>query len=94
MEEFESRPQRPDTNLVWAILSTIFCCLPFGIASIVYAAQVDGLYSRGEYAAAQAASDKALKFAKISAIVAVACWLLYILIYVVFIGMILSAGSF
>ncbi|WP_010343070.1 CD225/dispanin family protein, partial [Xanthomonas sacchari] len=23
-------------NLVWAILTTLFCCLPLGIVSIVY----------------------------------------------------------
>jgi hypothetical protein len=25
-------------HLVWAILATLFCCLPLGIVSIVYAA--------------------------------------------------------
>jgi hypothetical protein len=25
----------PDNNLVWAILSTVFCCLPLGIVAIV-----------------------------------------------------------
>ena len=34
-------PQVPN-NLVWAILTTLFCCLPAGIVSIVYAAQVNG----------------------------------------------------
>ena len=29
-------------NLVWAILTTLFCCLPLGIVSIVHAAKVDG----------------------------------------------------
>ena len=29
-------------NLVWAILATLFCCLPGGIVAIVYAARVDG----------------------------------------------------
>ena len=31
------RPLKPDNNLVWAILCTLLCCLPFGIVSIVYA---------------------------------------------------------
>ena len=33
-------PVKPSNNLVWAILTTICCCLPFGIVSIVYAAKV------------------------------------------------------
>ena len=44
---------KPDNYLVWAILSTLFCCLPLGIASIVFAAQVDGKYNSGDYAGAQ-----------------------------------------
>ena len=33
--------------LVQAILVTIFCCLPLGIVSIVYAAQVNGKAAAG-----------------------------------------------
>ena len=40
-------------NLVWAILATIFCCLPTGIVAIVYAAQVDGKVSAGDIAGAR-----------------------------------------
>ena len=41
-------PMKPDNNLVWAILSTILCCLPLGIVAIVYASKVDGLYNQGD----------------------------------------------
>ena len=47
-------------HLVWAILSTLFCCLPLGIVSIVFAAQVDGKRAAGDLAGAQEASRKAL----------------------------------
>lgn len=50
---------KPDNFLMWAILSTIFCCLPFGIPSIVYASKVDGLWYAGDYAGAQNAASKA-----------------------------------
>lgn len=40
-------------NLVWAILATIFCCLPTGIVAIVYAAQVDGRVSAGDITGAR-----------------------------------------
>ena len=45
-------------HLVWAILSTLFCCLPLGIVSIVFAAQVDGKRAAGDLAGAQEASRR------------------------------------
>ena len=49
----------PPTYLVPAILVTVFCCLPFGIPAIVYAAQVDGKFKAGDAAGAEASSRKA-----------------------------------
>ena len=49
----------PPTYLWQAIVVTFFCCLPFGIPAIVYAAKVDGLHARGDAAGARAASDSA-----------------------------------
>lgn len=45
--------------LVFAILATVFCCLPTGIAAIVYAAQVNSKLQLGDLAGAQAASSNA-----------------------------------
>jgi hypothetical protein len=70
----------PPNYLVWAILSTIFCCLPLGIASIVFAAQVNGKYAAGDYAGAKASSDKAKQFAIWSAIVGVVVGVIYFII--------------
>ncbi len=57
----------PPNHLVWAILTTVMCCVPFGIASIVYAARVDSLYNRGDYQGALEASNKAKTWAIASA---------------------------
>ena len=52
--------QSPINNyLVPAIFSTLCCCLPFGIVSIVYAAQVNGMLASGNIDAARNAADKA-----------------------------------
>lgn len=51
--------QKPGNFLVWAILGTLFCCLPFGIVSIVYASKVDGLWYAGYYDEAEEAASKA-----------------------------------
>src|SRR5262245_2690227 len=45
--------------LVQSILVTLFCCLPLGIVSIVFAAQVNSKVAAGDYAGAQKASDQA-----------------------------------
>lgn len=45
--------------LVQSILVTIFCCWPFGIPAIVYAAQVNGKAISGDYQGAIDASNKA-----------------------------------
>lgn len=45
--------------LVQAILVTIFCCIPFGIVAIVYAAQVNEKLARGNYDGAVDSSKKA-----------------------------------
>ena len=50
---------KPSNFLVWSILATLFCCLPFGIVSIVYASKVDGLWSSGDYDGAREAASKA-----------------------------------
>ena len=61
----------PPNYLVWAILVTIFCCLPLGIASIVFAAQVNGKYAAGDFAGAMDSSRKAKQFAIWSAVAGV-----------------------
>jgi hypothetical protein len=73
----------PPNYLVWAILSTIFCCLPLGIVSIVFAAQVNSKWSTGDVAGAHDSSEKAKKFAIWSALVSVVLVVLYILLIVV-----------
>ena len=80
----------PDNNLVWAILSTLFCCLPLGIVSIVKAASVNSLWAQGQYAQAQQASEDAKKFAMWGAVAGVVVIVLYFLLIVVSAG----AGSF
>lgn len=53
---------KPSNYLVGAIITTIFCCLPLGVVSIVYATQVDSKYAAGDYAGAEEASKKAKQF--------------------------------
>ena len=58
----------PPSNMVWAVLATVFCCMPAGIVSIVYASRVSGLYHKGDFVGAKRASDRAAYWALGSAI--------------------------
>ena len=53
---------KPDNWLIWAILSTVLCCLPLGIVSIIYATKVDNLWNSGQQEEAIKASNMARLF--------------------------------
>lgn len=67
--------------LIWAILATIFCCWPFGIVAIVYAAQVNSLAAAGNYAAAQRSSEAARKWCLAATLSGAAVILVYVIIF-------------
>ncbi|MDR1408138.1 MAG: CD225/dispanin family protein [Tannerella sp.] len=71
------RPPLPDNYLVWAVLTTVLCCLPMGIASIVYSSNVNTAYYAGDYEGAQRASAKARQWAMWSALTALIFAALY-----------------
>ena len=71
----------PPNYLVWAILTTVLCCLPLGIPSIVFSTQVNSKWALGDVAGAQDASVKAKKFAIWSAI----AWAVVVVIWVILI---------
>ena len=75
------QPPMPDTYMVWAVLVTVFCCLPFGIVSIVKASQVSTLYYQGNYAEARAASRVARNWAIASAVSSGAIVLVYVAVF-------------
>jgi len=76
----------PDNNMVWAILSTVLCCLPLGVVAIVKANQVHTLWFQGFHAEAQKAASEARKWAMWSAISTGIFLLLYVIIFFVVLG--------
>ena len=79
-------PQKPDNYLVWAILSTLLCCLPFGIVAIVKSSKVDTLWYAGNHAEAIQASNDAKKWSILSAVVGLVGGLLYVIFYVILVA--------
>jgi Interferon-induced transmembrane protein len=83
--------REPDNYLVWAILTTVLCCLPFGIVSIVYSTKVSGLWSQGRYAEAQDAASNAKKWAIIGAVVGVAAYVIGVVLWFAFVAAVVSS---
>ncbi|WP_044397387.1 CD225/dispanin family protein [Lacinutrix sp. Hel_I_90] len=91
MEQIENtnKPPRPNSYLALAIISTILCCLPVGIVSIVYATKVNSAYEDGNYALAESAS----KNAKTWGLVSVGLAGLVFILWMVFAGFAILAGA-
>jgi hypothetical protein len=83
-QSYTAAPDIP-TRLAPAILVTLFCCLPFGIVSIVYAAQVSAKISAGDFHGAMDCSKKATTW----------CWLAFwcgLIPMVLYLGIMIIAG--
>ncbi len=89
MEDNQNRP-KPNNYLVLAIITTVLCCLPAGIVSIVYATKVNEAHAKGDFEAAEAAS----KNAKTWGIVGLAVGAVGILLYLIFVGFAVAGGNF
>jgi len=76
--------QQIPNYLPWAIVTTVLCCMPFGIVSIVYAAQVNSKQAAGDIAGAMDASKKARTWAIVAAAVGGVIILGYVLFFVAF----------
>jgi hypothetical protein len=75
-------PQSIPNYLVQSILVTLFCCLPLGIAAIVFAAQVNGKLQAGDVPGAMESSRKAKMFCWIALGVGLVGLVLYAIVMV------------
>lgn len=72
--------RKPDSNMVWAVFSTICCCLPAGLYAVYCSIQVDSLYKQGDYTGAVESARKARDWAVIGAV----CGAIFNFIYAFF----------
>jgi hypothetical protein len=73
--------------LIPAILSTIFCCLPLGVVSIIFATQVNSKVATGDIAGATEASRKAKMFSFIAVGLGVLTWVCVVVLWLFVFGM-------
>ncbi len=87
-------PPKPDTYLVWTILTTILCCLPLGAYAIYCSTRVDSYYMAGNYAEAQRQSANAKKWAIVAAIVGPVLYIIFWIIYAAVIAAAISGSRY
>ena len=80
--------QEIPNHLVKAILVTIFCCLPFGVISIVFAAQVNSQVQADNIEEAQRLSKQADLWGNVGLV----CGLVPILLYIIFLVIGMATG--
>ncbi len=79
-------PPHVPNYLVWAILTTIFCCQPFGIVAIVFSAISMGRRSSGDFDGAWEAAQTARTWCLVAfflGLVPMLIWLLIVLFSIV-----------
>ncbi|MCM1311741.1 MAG: CD225/dispanin family protein [Bacteroides sp.] len=77
-----SGAQKIDNNMLWAILSTVLCCIPTGVYAIYCSSQVDTLSRMGDYDGALGKASEAKKWAIIGAVVGLVGGFLYSIIMI------------
>lgn len=81
----------PPNYLAFGIITTILCCLPLGIGSIVYATQVNNKWQMGDFEGARKASQNAKSFA-IWSVVATA--IIYVVLVALMLGGVIALDDF
>lgn len=74
--ENTTTPMKPENYLVWAILSTVLCCLPLGIVAILKSNNVNTFWATSQHEEAMKASEEAKKWVMIAAGCGLA-WILF-----------------
>lgn len=74
---------KPENNMIWAVLSTVLCCIPIGIYAIICANKVDELYKAGNVEEANKQAAEAKKWAIIGAVAGAVGGFLYAIIMVI-----------
>ncbi|MFT3660069.1 MAG: CD225/dispanin family protein [Gordonia sp. (in: high G+C Gram-positive bacteria)] len=79
----QQRPPIPDSGLAMAIVSTLCCCLPVGIAAIIKATQVNKKWAAGNYAGAEQSARTAKQLSYLAIGLGLVLWAFYFLMIMI-----------
>ncbi|MDG3010250.1 CD225/dispanin family protein [Rhodococcus sp. D2-41] len=82
-------PPVPPTNAGWAVAAVVFFW-PLAFSAFTHSSNVFPLWSRGDHAGAQYASDRAKTLGKISLGLFFGLWALFIVFYVIIIAVVVA----
>lgn len=85
-QQLQQSQTPPPNYLVFAILTTILCCFPFGIVSIIFAAQVNSKWAVGDFTGAQNSSRNAKTWAWVAFAVGITIAIIYIILIMIGVG--------
>lgn len=71
------KPVKPNSNMVFAIITTICFCFPAGVYAIILASKVDSLYIAGMYEEAKAKADDAKEWSIIGIVAGIFSAIIY-----------------
>ena len=81
-EEISRQPTAPfTTGLIFAILTMIFCCMPFGVVATIYAIQSEMLARQGKDGEAADSADRARQWAFYALVAGIAIIAMSFLVY-------------
>ena len=80
-----------NTWLIPSILATVFCCLPFGIVSIIYAVGANDALAQGNFALAKDKAAAAKKWFFVALICGILSQVLCVIVWVI--GVCATAAS-
>jgi uncharacterized membrane protein len=80
IQQVQQQETPPPNYLVFAILTTIFCCQVFGIVSIIFAAMVNSKWGSGDKEGALKASKNAKTWAIVALVSGIAVGLIFALL--------------
>lgn len=90
----DNRPPMPDAHLSKAIVTTVLICVPFGIVSIIKAANVERLYNEGKIDEAYELANSANKWANWGIITGIVGVALYLIFYILVLGVVIAEDKF
>lgn len=79
----------PSNHLVLSILTTLLCCMPFGIVAIIYSSKVDSAIASGSYDIAENMSKKA----KMWSLIGIGCCVIGVVIYLLILLLMILIGT-